>query len=291
MPVYVLYVDESGVPVRRLGTTSHYALAGVAIPAATWISKRAEIAAMRAKYGFPAAEIHVAWMLRPYPEQVAITKFEALTSTQRRDGVNRIRAATLATVRTAGLRKKARELEAFNRKTSPYVHLTMTERRTAALEIAGLVGSWGDVALFGEVLDKSIRSPFSADDSAYEQVLTRFEAFLLRKRSPGIVAYDANESVVERFTTLMARFQDVGGIWRQFRHITGHPFFVPSHMSDLIQVADVVSYGLRRYAENAEWGLLGSYFHRFDRVGARLVGLRHYRGGRRCRCRICLEPR
>src|SRR5207244_6779081 len=52
VPLYVLYVDESGVPERRMGQTTHYALAGIAIPASTWAAKRRQVVALRSKYGF-----------------------------------------------------------------------------------------------------------------------------------------------------------------------------------------------------------------------------------------------
>lgn len=289
--LYVLYVDESGVPKRGAGTTSHYALAGASIPSGRWATKRNQLARIRSRYGFEQAEIHTTWLLRTYPEQAAITGFTGLATAQRRDGVNRLRAATLASLRAAGQGHKATRLAADHRKSRPYIHLTLVERQAAVREIATLIGSWGDLVLFGEVVDKSVSQPFTADESAFEQVLTRFEAFLLRRHSPGIVAYDANETIVERYTHLMDLFQRTGGIWRRFVQITAHPFFVGSDTSDMIQVADVVAYGLRRYCENGEWGLLQSYFSRFDRRGNRLVGLRHYRGGRHCACMICREPR
>lgn len=289
--MYVLYVDESGVPERHPSQTSHYALAGIAIPARTWAAKRAEVERIRAANGFAKSEIHVAWLLRPYPEQQQIPGFDQLPWPRRLQEVNRKRAASLAALTATGDRRRIRQLKVLHRKTRPYAHLTLDERVAVAQNIASLVGSWDDAVLFGEVADKSIRTPFTPDEAAYEQVLTRYEAFLGRARQSGIVAYDMNESVVDRYTVLMARFQEVGGIWRRFTQIEGHPFFVASHMSDMIQVCDVVAYGLRRYCERGETDLLQRFLPRFDRVPGRLVGLRHYRGGRRCRCLICREPR
>ena len=103
------------------------------------------------------------------------------------------------------------------------------------------------------------------------------------------MAYD--ETVAERVTSMTARLQEVGGLWRRLERVACHPFFVASHLSDLIQAADVVSYALRRCCENGEEDLLGRCFGRFDRIPGRLVGLRHYRGSRRCGCMICKEPR
>jgi hypothetical protein len=289
--LYVLYVDESGVPARGAGQTSHYALAGVAIPASSWAAKRRQLEAIRAEFGFPGGEIHVAWLLRPYVEQLAIPEFESLSADARRARVARLRAAKVKALAAKGSSREAGRLRRFHTKTAAYAHLTLPQRFEVARAVADAVGAWSDAVLFGEVADKTVASPFAPDESAYEQVLTRFEAFLMRTSSQGVVAYDQNDAVAERFTSLMARFQEDGGVWRRLRHVAGHPFFVASHMSDLIQVADVVSYGMRRYCERGERDLLDRYFGRFDRIGPRLVGLRHYRGGRRCPCLICVQPR
>ena len=173
MSLYVLYVDESGVPERHPSQTSHYALAGVAIPAASWAAKREQVQAIRSASGFPKAEFHVAWLLRPYPEQAQITNFAGLSRQVRHDQVSRIRAANLAAIRTTGDNRRAHQLDRFYRKTRPYIHLTLAEREAVARQLADLVGSWPDAVLFGEVADKTIRTPFVPDESAYEQVLTR----------------------------------------------------------------------------------------------------------------------
>lgn len=293
MALHVIYIDESGVPERHPSQTSHYALAGVSIPLETWHAKNQQIEALRVHHGLEHAEIHSAFLIKLYPEQKQIPDFVNLTWDQRRNEVERIRAGVVAAIQKGtGQAKRYKQVTQDYRRTKPFVHLTLTERVEVVREMADLIGSWNDVVLFGEVADKRIRTnPIPLDESAYEQVLTRYEAFVKRRREPGIVAYDLNEIVVERFTSLMAVFQQRGGLWRRFKWVTGHPFFVGSHVSDMIQVADVVAYGLRRFCENGETDLINRYFAKFDRLGVRLVGLRHFRGGRRCRCLICMEPR
>ena len=286
MAVYVLYLDESGVP-ERPGQTSHYAMAGIAIPARTWTKKRDQLGKLRDRYGLGDSEIHVAWLIRPYPDQLAVVDFETLPWADRRKGVEIIRRSKLRAMPDRVRKKQA----AVFRKTAPYLHLTLRERNELAAAVCDLAASWTDAVLFGEVADKSIRQPFKADESAYEQVVTRFDAWLQRVGGEGVVAYDHSDSVIQRFLDLTARFQEVGGMWRRVRYVAGHPFFVDSKTSDMVQVADIISYGLRRYAEKRELDLFARYFHRFDRKGKQLVGLRHYRGSKRCRCLICLEPR
>lgn len=287
MAVYVLYLDESGVP-ERAGQTSHYAMAGIAIPARTWTKKRDQLGRLRDRFGLASnAEIHVAWLLRPYPEQLAVADFDTLPWDARRKGVEIVRRAKLRAMPERVRRTQA----ATYRKTAPYVHLTSRERSELAAAVCDLAASWTDAVLFGEVADKSVRTPFKADESAYEQVITRFDAWLQRVHGEGVVAYDHSDSVIQRFLDLTERFQEVGGVWRRVRFIPGHPFFVDSKTSDMVQIADVIAYGLRRYAEKRELDLFVRYFDNFDRKGKQLVGLRHYRGGRRCTCMICREPR
>ncbi len=212
-----------------------------------------------------------------------------MSTVDRRNAVDRKRSDKLKALRDAGQTRNAASVAKFFRKTKAYTHLTLDQRKQVAAEVATLVGSWPDAVLFGEVADKRVVA--GVEEQAYEQVLTRYEAFLARQNATGIVAYDANDTVVERFTALMERFQIVGGAWRRFNHITAHPFFVASHTSDMIQIADVISYGLRRYYENGETDLINAMFNRFDRLGLRLVGLRHARGHTACVCLICSEPR
>ena len=188
MALYVLYVDESGVSVRHPSQTSHYALAGVAVDASTWVQKRDQIEAIRQRFGFPGTEIHVAWLLRPYVEQAAIPDFAKLSARARRGRVARMRAAKVRLLRDNGQTKAARELERFHKKSAAYTHLLLAERIEVARAVSDLVGSWSDTVLFGEVADKSIATPFRPDKSAFEQVLTRIRSlprateFLRRRR-------------------------------------------------------------------------------------------------------------
>lgn len=288
--MYILYVDESGVP-ERSAQSDHYALAGVAIPSGVWARKRDAMDAIRGRYGLSGREFHTAWMMRPYPEQVSVPGFDAMGWQQRRDAVLRERARILQAIEASGRHKVAQEKAAFYRKTKAYVHLNHEERRAALREVASLLGSWSDATLFGEVARKNRMIGTALVDETYQQLASRFEAFLSRCQAEGIVACDQNESAALRLTQLTDEWQRVGGRWRQLRHVAGHPFFVASHESDLVQMADLVAYSLRRYCEREETDLLQRFFGRFDRLGQRLVGLRHYRGNQPCDCMICAEPR
>lgn len=80
--MYCCYIDESGTPDIP-GNTSHYVLSGVSIPANYWKSCDKIIESIKAKYHLSGKEIHVAWILRSYPEQNKIPNFVNLSYDQR----------------------------------------------------------------------------------------------------------------------------------------------------------------------------------------------------------------
>jgi hypothetical protein len=61
------------------------------------------------------------------------------------------------------------------------------------------------------------------------------------------------------------------------------------------QLADICGYALRRYVEKAnragshEEKQFSRIFHKFDRAGVKLHGLRHYCAAGSCDCMICGE--
>lgn len=58
------YIDESGTPDLP-GNTSHYVLAGLAVPAWHWKTCDLDLRKLKAAYGLQDAEIHTGWILRP----------------------------------------------------------------------------------------------------------------------------------------------------------------------------------------------------------------------------------
>jgi len=63
--ILLCYIDESGTP-EIPGTTSHYVLAGLAIPVHKWKWAENTINKIKNKYGLNNKEIHTAWLLRKY---------------------------------------------------------------------------------------------------------------------------------------------------------------------------------------------------------------------------------
>lgn len=293
--MYFCYLDESGTSELGSGT-SHFVLLGLSIPGISWKAKDIEITTVKKRYGLERQEIHAGWIARRYTEQEKIANFDTMSTSDRRKTVQDARDAFL--VRKAALKGlSAIQGDRKNfRKTAAYIHLTFAERRQLLQDIADLVGGWSDCQLFAECTDKTTfdavphTPPF---EEAFEQVVERYHRFLENKRSYGLLVQDQNETVVLRLTDLMRLFHQRGTRWTsQIRMLVETPLFVDSSLTSMVQMADVCAYATRRFCEHNETALFNLIFPRFNRVGSRAVGIRHYtnRGkstGRRCNCQIC----
>ena len=124
----ICYLDESGTPELTEGT-SHFILLGLSIAGESWKSKDNEITVIKRRFGLAGAEIHSGWLSRRYPEQERIPDFETLGLAQRRAAVQEARDEFL--IRKAALKGPASVQEDRKnfRKTTPYIHLPLAERR------------------------------------------------------------------------------------------------------------------------------------------------------------------
>jgi len=291
------YIDESGTP-EVPGATDHYVLAGLSVPDEYWGQHDSRIEQIKSKYGLENAEIHTAWMLRPYSEQRSIVDFESLSRVNRISEVRRKRKERIYQLQNAGGERLKRTKRNF-RKTDDYVHLTMDERRQVLLELAQLIGSWGVVRLFVECIDKvhfdPSRATSTVQEQAFEQVVSRFEQYLQRtqkneenRSNYGILIHDNNETVAKKHTELMRNFRQKGTLWTDIRHVIETPMFVDSQLTSMVQLADLCAYALRRYLENSEEELFDLIFKRADRLGSYSVGVRHFTN-LTCTCKICTQ--
>lgn len=136
--VYFCYIDESGTP-EMSGNTSHFVLAGLAIPILKWKYCENGITQIKDKYGLKDAEIHTAWIARKYIEQSKITDFEKLTYTQRIYEVGKYRKREMLNLQKNPIKKaKYKQVKKNFQKTQAYVHLTFDERTSLLKELANL---------------------------------------------------------------------------------------------------------------------------------------------------------
>lgn len=294
--MYLCYIDESGTSDLP-GNSSHYILAGLSIPISKWKECDNCIENIKRNYRLESAEIHVAWMMRPYLEQSKIPDFANLNEGQRRAAVQTYRNGELLRLQRANNNKLYRQTRKNYQKTQPYVHLTYEQRKKAIFEIAEAVSKWQFARLFAECIDKLHfdpgRSSNSIDEQSFEQVVTRFEKYLqnldknrLELNSYGLLIHDNNPTVAQKHTLLMKKFHKDGTFWTQINHIIETPLFVDSQLTSMVQIADLCGYALRRYLENDEAELFDVIFRRADRKENVVVGVRHFTKSS-CTCKIC----
>ena len=217
------YLDESGT-AEIPGNTSHYVLAGFSIPIWHWKDCDREIAYVRRQYGLKTSELHTAWILRPYPEQRKIAKFNDMTYAERRIAVEQLRTADLLRLQRSRNHRQYRQSRKNFRKTEPYIHLTSDERKALILDVATRISNMGFARLFAECVDKVQFTPTHAaktpDEEALEQVVSRFEHYLRAISGPsphkvfGLLIHDNNETVCRKHTQLMQKFHRQGTLWR-----------------------------------------------------------------------------
>lgn len=294
------YIDESGTSSIP-GNTSHFVLAGLAIPIHCWPLYDKEIASIKKKYDLDGIEIHTGWIIRRYQEQVKIPNFEKLTHLQRRSEVTKYRTHNLLSLQKKNSRSY-KQIKKNYQQTDCYIHLTYSERLQFITEIARTVGNWNEARLFAECIDKTFFdygvAKQSVDEQAFEQVVSRFQQCLnlFSKQNAsshkyyGITIHDNNQTVAKKHTELMRTFHNKGTLWTKIDNIIETPLFVDSNLTSMIQIADLCAYSLRRYLENNESELFSYIFRRADRKDGRVVGVRHF-SKRSCKCNICLSHR
>lgn len=84
----------------------------------------------------------------------------------------------------------------------------------------------------------------------------------------------------------MKKFHKAGTLWKEIPHIIETPLFVDSNLTNMVQLADLCAYSLRRYLENGEDTLFDLVFQRADRRNSKAVGIRHFPGSG-CNWKIC----
>ena len=140
--MYLCYIDESGTSSVP-GNTSHFILAGIAVPIWHWNDCDREVSVIKRRYDLQDAEIHTGWILRPYSEQKNIADFEHLPHSNRRSEVERMRRAEILRLQKTGNSKHYKQTKKNYEKTKEYIHLTFSERNSFIKEIAQCIAKWG----------------------------------------------------------------------------------------------------------------------------------------------------
>jgi hypothetical protein len=295
--MYLCYIDESGTSDLP-GTSSHFVLAGLAIPIDKWRYCERIITDIKNKYDLTSVEIHTGWILRKYLEQNKIRDFEKLNIQQRIQEITRYRRSELYRLQKTNP-KLYKTTKKNYIKTDPYIHLTYEQRLAFVEEIAKAISRWTFARLFAESIDKThydaTKAAKTIDEQAFEQIVTRFEKCLSSKsyggkKYFGLLIHDNNQTIAKKHTERMKHFHQVGTLWTEIDNIIETPLFVDSKLTSTVQLADLCAYAIRRYLENNEEFLFNHIIKRADRKGKVIVGVRHF-SKLSCSCKICLGHR
>lgn len=297
--MHLCYIDESGTSAVP-GNSSHFVLAGIALPIEFWKEADSKVSSIMSSYGLDGAELHTAWVLRPYLEQSRIPNFESLSKVDRIRQVAMARNAHLLALQRTGNSQRYRQAKKNYEKTKAYTHLTFDQRKAFVEAVADEVSSWSKAKLFFEAIDKiyqdSGKTGRSIDEQAFEQVVSRFEQYLQKLslssgvKDYGLLVHDNNETMARKHTDLMRSFHANGTLWHKVDHIIETPLFVDSRLTSMVQIADLSSYAIRRYIENGEESLFNKIFKIADKPGRFVVSARHFTGYS-CKCTICKSHR
>jgi len=297
--MYLCYVDESGTP-ETPGNTSHFVLAGVALPIERWKECDQLIGRIKNANRLREAELHTAWIARVYKEQSKIQNFDRLTDDERRRQVAQWRNQELLRLQRSKNRDLYYRTKKFFKQTEQYVHLTHAERIQLLRQVADQVGVWRFARLFAECIDKlhfvSRWNPLPVAEQAFEQVISRLEQYLQNTRRGNdpnycLVVHDNNPTVEQKHTRLMQTFHQQGTFWTNIRNIIETPLYVSSALTGMVQMSDLCAFALRRFFENGETDLFNRIFPIADRSpSGKVYGVRHFTR-MDCACAVCLAHR
>jgi hypothetical protein len=314
--MYLCYLDESGVP-EIPGNSTHFVLAGIAIPIERWREADASISEIMAKYGLAGEELHTAWLLRKYLEQSKIDGFDEMSWDERRAQVARLQVAEIHRVRKLGIAKRNAQLKKVYRHTNPYVHLTLEERHMLALEIAETISKWEWAVLIAFCIDKSYfltkYKSSQVNALAFSRVVLQFAEILEdvegfdsievesthsqnHMREFGLLIHDNNATVALKHTRHLRAIRDdvLISTTGLFDRIIETPLFVDSGLTRMIQLADLCAYSLRRYVENDDSSLFSTlYSKKWTNIGGSPYPIPrasvHHFAGPSCLCLICAK--
>jgi hypothetical protein len=131
--------------------------------------------------------------------------------------------------------------------------------------------------LFGVAVEKAAISPQDPVLYAFEQLLSRFDHYLMRLHKQGdsqrgVVIFDksSHEQILQN---LSVTFRTLGHSWGVIRNLAEVPLFLDSKASRLIQLADLIAYSMFRHFEKSDSGLFQLIESRFDQESGIVHGL------------------
>jgi hypothetical protein len=237
--MFLLYLDASGSPGLK-DATKNYALVGTAVHEHTWFALNKRLTGLKKKYAFPGEdfELHVLAFNSVIDEQAQIPNFDQQNYADRRKNVESLRFQRLA---QANDPTKRRRLKIEFARTHPFIHLTRLERSKLYEDSLDLVGGHKGLVLFGEAIEKKhpgvVAGNVDCVRQAFEQVITRFDAYLKRRASwralsspkrvhgdKGLIVMDHDLEKEKDIENQFANYQQQGHPWGQLEYVIDTPF-------------------------------------------------------------------
>ncbi len=139
-----------------------------------------------------------------------------------------------------------------------------------------LVNSHPGNRAFGSVVKKSAISPKDPVEFCFEQIASRFDQYLwrlhMRKDTQrGIIILDKStyENTLQGLAT---DFRSIGHSWGVIRNLAEVPLFLDSKASRLIQLADLIAFGIFRKFEKNDSRFFDLLAKKFDSDGSTTHG-------------------
>jgi hypothetical protein len=148
-----------------------------------------------------------------------------------------------------------------------------------------------NLTLFMMVIDKArhvqqYSTPRPPEFLTYEFMIERFDHFLSQRQDQvGMVVADDAKGQEDTIRQAHARYRTAGTGWQTIQHVVETPFFVPSHYSCMLQIADVAAWwcsrSLRTHGRaiaagasvSPEWDRLRQHLH-VNPANGQIVGFK-----------------
>ncbi|WP_199248620.1 DUF3800 domain-containing protein [[Phormidium] sp. ETS-05] len=188
--------------------------------------------------------------------------------------------------------------EIFSRRSPPWKNMEREDAQgviKAVLKV--LARSHNNVRAFACAVHKGSYPGSDPVELAFEDLCSRFNIYLGRLRAAGDIQQGLlilDKSTYETTLQKLARdFQTRGTQWGAvIRNIVDTPFFVDSHASRLIQIADHVAYSVFRRYNARDTQYFDIFAAKFDEADGIIHGLAHKQTVEpMCMCPACLSRR
>ncbi len=153
-----------------------------------------------------------------------------------------------------------------------------TDIRIQALKdcLSVLANSDKSNRIFACVIEKALISPKDPVETAFEQLASRFDQYLMRLHKQGntqrgLIVFDKStyESTIQNLAT---DFRTLGHTWGVLRNLAEVPLFLDSKASRLIQLADLIAYAYFKKFEKNDDRFASIIEDRLDKEGGLVHG-------------------